>query len=113
MKTLAQNKIAAVGDRDSVMLWRALGVETVFADNALSVAKAIDRLAREGTAVIYITEQSAELIPDTIKRYLTEPFPAIIPIPNREGTTGYGLAGIKKNVDKAIGADILFADEDK
>ena len=93
------------------MLWRALGVETVFAADALSITRAIDRLAREGAAIIYITEQAAALVPDTIQKYLTQPFPAIIPIPNREGTTGYGMAGIKRNVDKAIGADILFGDQ--
>ena len=84
----------------------------MFADNALAVTRSIDRLAREGAAVIYITEQSAEMIPDTIRRYLTQPFPAIIPIPNREGTTGLGMAGIKRNVDKAIGVDILFRDDE-
>lgn len=94
------------------MLWRALGVETVFADTALSITREIDRLAREGAVVIYITEQSAALVPETIQRYLTEPFPAIIPIPNREGTTGYGMAGIRKNIEKAIGADILFGNEE-
>ena len=108
---MAQGKIAAIGDRDSIMLWRSLGVETVFADDALVVARAIDRLAKDGVSVIYITEQCAKMIPDTIQRYLTQPFPAIIPIPNREGTTGYGMAGIKRNVDKAIGADILFGDQ--
>lgn len=107
---MAQSKIAAVGDRDSIMLWRALGVETVFAENALAVTRVIDRLAKDGVSIIYITEQCAKMIPDTIQRYLTQPFPAIIPIPNREGTDGYGMAGIKRNVDKAIGADILFGD---
>lgn len=107
---MAQNRMAAIGDRDSIMLWRALGLETVFAEDALSIARAIDRLAKEEVAVIYITEQAAEKVPDTIQRYLTKSFPAIIPIPNREGTTGYGMSGIKRNVDKAIGADILFGD---
>ena len=109
---MAERKIAVIGDRDSIMLWRALGVETIFADTALSIARAVDRLAKDGTVVIYITEQCAKLIPEMIKKYLTEPFPAIIPIPNREGTTGLGMAGIRKNVEKAIGTDILFNSEE-
>ena len=109
---MAQNKMAVIGDRDSIMLWRALGIETVFADTALSITRAVDRLAREGAAVVYITEQCAEQVPETIQKYLTEPFPAIIPIPNREGSTGFGMRGIRKNIEKAIGADILFNTEE-
>ena len=58
-------------------------------------------------AVIYITEPAAELVEETIAVYKTEPFPAIIPIPNRFGSKGIGLKGIKDNIEKAIGADIL------
>ena len=109
---MAQNKIAVIGDRDSVMLWRALGIETVFASSALATAKAVDRLAKEGAAVIYITEACAKQIPEVLQKYLTEPFPALIPIPNRDGTTGLGMYGIRKNIEKAIGTDILFHDEE-
>lgn len=36
-----------------------------------------------------------------------------MPIPSAEGNKGVGLAGIKANVEKAIGADILFDKENK
>lgn len=42
--------IAVIGDRESVMLFRALGVETVSAETAEEVSRAIRRLAREGCA---------------------------------------------------------------
>ena len=109
---MAQRKIAVIGNRDSVMLWRALGVETVFANSGLAAARAVDRLAKEGAAIIYITEECAQQIPETIQKYLAEPFPALIPIPNHTGTTGLGMRGIRKNIEKAIGTDILFHDEE-
>ena len=46
-------------------------------------------------------------MPEAIEKYKTEPFPAIIPIPNRFGTNGLGMKGIQDNIEKAIGADIL------
>ena len=61
--------IAAVGDRDSVMLFKALGIEAVYVDDAHQTEKAIHRLAREGCAVIYITEQAAAWAPEAIERY--------------------------------------------
>jgi len=103
--------IAAVGDRESVMLFRALGVETVYVNGAKETESAVHRLAREGVKVIYITEQAAEAAADIIERYKTEPFPAIIPIPGRTGTTGLGMRVIRENVEKAVGADILFGEE--
>lgn len=89
------------------MIFQALGFRTVYADTAAKIEKEIHNLAREGMAVIYITEPAAELVEETIAVYKTEPFPAIIPIPNRFGSKGIGLKGIKDNIEKAIGADIL------
>lgn len=109
---MQQGSIAVIGDRDSVMLWRSLGVETVFADKASDIEKSIHRLARDGYKIIYITEQAAGLAAEAVDRYKNETFPAIILIPNREGSQGLGMQGIRDNIEKAIGADILFEEEE-
>lgn len=105
------SRIAVVGDRDSVMLFQALGVRVVCAEDAERIEKALHRLAREGFAVIYITESAAQKAGEAIDRYAAQPFPAVIPIPDRDGSGGLGMAGIRKNVERAIGADILFSDD--
>ena len=104
-------KIAAVGDRDSVIAFQALGIEAICVKDAEESAKAIFQLAKKGCAVIFITEQTAEMIPEMISRYDAQPYPAIIPIPSNQGGTGMGMAQLKKNVEKALGADILFGKE--
>ena len=43
----------------------------------------------------------------TIKRYNSELIPAIILIPSNKGSLNIGLANIDKNVEKAIGSNIL------
>jgi len=43
----------------------------------------------------------------TIKRYNSEVIPAIILIPSNKGSLNIGLANIDKNVEKAIGSNIL------
>ena len=75
------------------------------------MSKTIHQLATGGYAIIFVTEQAAEAASEMIDRYKTSPFPAIIPIPGNRGTTGVGMNGIHANVEKAIGADILFQDE--
>lgn len=102
-----QAKIAVVGDASSIMIFKALGFITVAADERSAIEKAVRKLAQEDTAVIYITETAAAEVPETISDYKTAPFPAIIPIPDRFGSQGIGMKGIKDNVEKAIGADIL------
>ncbi len=104
------NKIGVVGDSDSVIGFKSLGID-VYPATGGEVMKVINRLATGGYAIIFVTEQAAEVAAETIDRYKTSPFPAIIPIPGNRGTTGFGMKGIRQNVEKAIGADILFGDD--
>lgn len=57
--------------------------------------------------VIFITEEASTLAEETIERYKEQVTPAIILIPSHNGTIGIGLSEIEKNVEKAIGQNIL------
>lgn len=104
------NKIGVIGDSDSVLGFKSLGID-VYPATSGEIMKTINRLAMKGYSIIFITEQAAEQATETIDKYKTSPFPAIIPIPSNRGTTGLGMKNIRDNVEKAIGADILFGDE--
>ncbi len=100
--------IAVVGDKDSVLAFKSIGMDARPVSDEYAAAGEIRKLAENGTKVIYITEQFAELISDTIDKYKTKPYPIIIPIPYSRGSNGFGMKNLKKDVEKAIGADILF-----
>lgn len=102
-----KNKLAVVGERDSVMIFKALGFITVYASETDEISRAVKKLAREETPVIYITERAAQKIPDVIEYYKSEPYPAIIPIPDKHGSIGLGMQGISQNVEKAVGMNIF------
>ena len=106
-----KGSLAVIGDRESVMLFRVLGVQTVTAETAEDTARAIHRLAKAGCSVIYLTEELAQLVPEELVRYQSRTFPAIIPIPGSRGSNGLGMSRVRANVEKAIGADILFNNE--
>ena len=55
----------------------------------------------------------AEQIPDVLAKAKTQPYPAIVPIPTSEKSSGFGMQGIKNDVEKAIGVDIIFNKEVK
>lgn len=100
-------KIAVLGDKDSVLAFKALGLEVVIAYEKDEARNRLDELAKEGYGVIFITEQLASLIPETIKRYNNEIVPAVILIPSNQGTLGIGMDNINRNVEKAVGSNIL------
>lgn len=100
-------KIAVLGDRDSVMGFKALGLDTFFVEEADEARHTLHRIAKEEYAVVYLTEQLAAQMPADIARYKDELTPAIILIPGKEGSLGLGMANIKKSVERAVGADIL------
>lgn len=104
-------KVAAVGSRDTVLAFRALGLDVVPCDTAEEASRAVFHLAEDGCAVIFITENMAAQIGETLERYRMATTPAIIPIPGASGTDGSGMRNIRANVEKAIGADILFKEE--
>lgn len=100
-------KIAVLGDRDSILGFRALGLETHFADTPAEAAPILKRLAQEETAVIYLTEQLAEGLGHEIGLYKDSLTPAIILIPGKSGSLGLGMRSLKDSVERAVGADIL------
>ncbi len=104
-------KIAVIGDKDSILGFKTIGVDTYPVTDSGAALDILKRLVTEKYAVLFITEQLAreleEIITELNKRYL----PAVVLIPNSQGTLGIGIDQIKSNVEKAIGADILFKKE--
>lgn len=100
-------KVAVVGDKDSILAFNALGVDVFPVLEAEEARRTIDTLARDKYGVIFITEQAAARIPDTIDRYNKILTPAVILIPSNQGTLNIGIQRISDNVEKAVGSNIL------
>lgn len=100
-------KIAVMGDRDSVLGFRALGLEVYPTEDASDARRTLHKLAKGDYAVIYVTEQLSTLISQDIARYKDSVTPAIILIPGRTGSLGLGSAALQSAVERAVGADIL------
>ncbi|NLI57791.1 MAG: V-type ATP synthase subunit F [Clostridium sp.] len=104
-------KIGVIGDKDSIMGFKAVGISVFPVSTPEKAQEVLEKIADDEYAIIYITEQMAANIVSTIEQYSERRFPAIIPIPSNAGSLGIGLQGIKKSVERAVGADILFKDE--
>lgn len=104
---MASYRIAVMGDKDSVLGFKALGLSTYAVDSAEEARTTLHRIAKEDFAVIYVTETLAVELEHDINRYKDNLTPAIILIPGKEGSLGIGARNIKKAVERAVGADIL------
>lgn len=106
-------KIGIIGDRDSVLGFMALGFAVHEVSKSDEAAEKLHSLVKDGEyAVIYVTEELAIDIEEDIAKYKDAPLPAITVIPGANGSTGYGMANIKSAVERAVGADILFKNEE-
>jgi len=103
--------MGAVGERDVVLAFGAIGMQTVFASTKDEVSAAVYTLVQKGIPVIFITEHAAELAPETMEKYRSSGETVLVPIPGSRGTNGYGMKRVTSNIEKAVGADILFGRE--
>ena len=101
-------KVGVIGDKDSILGFKALGLDVFPVNNPEEAEQLVHKIVDEEYGVIFITEQLAVDIKDAINVYSEKDLPAIIPIPGNQGSLGIGMAGVKKSVEKAVGADILF-----
>ena len=107
----AMYKIAVIGGSDSVIGFKALGLDTFPVDNSEQARHTLRSITRntEGDeyAIIYIEEtMAADMLPE-IKKFDEQTSPAIILIPGRDGPIGLGQSALKEAVEKAVGSDIL------
>lgn len=100
-------KVGVVGDKDSVLAFKALGIDVFPVVEPEEARRTIDKLAKDNYAVIFVTEQVAKEIEETIQRYNRETLPAVILIPSNQGTLNIGMQRISDNVEKAVGVNIL------
>ena len=102
-------KIGVMGGRETVMGFKALGLDTYPVDNleeARSVFREITR-EEEQYAIIYVEENLAQGLQHEIDKFKDVPTPAIILIPGRDGSMGLGLSALQAAVERAVGTNIL------
>ncbi|MGT2948685.1 V-type ATP synthase subunit F [Streptococcus devriesei] len=100
-------KIGVIGNRDAILPFRMIGFQTFPVNQAQEAINQLRKLAKNDYGIVYLTEDIAAEIPDTIAYYDSQVTPALILIPTHKGTTGLGLQRVQDNVEKAVGQNIL------
>ena len=102
-------KIAVIGGAETVMGFKALGLEVCPVANSEEAKGVLKRLTAEGEeyAIIYIEEALSIELKAEIDKFKDSPTPAIILIPGRDGSIGLGQSALKAAVERAVGTNIL------
>ena len=102
-------KIGVIGGRETVMGFKALGLETFPVDNVEEAKRVLRDITKEEEqfAIIYVEENLAQSLGSEIDKFKDVPTPAIILIPGRDGSMGLGLSALQAAVERAVGTNIL------
>lgn len=102
-------KIAVIGGRETVMGFKALGLDAFPVSSGEEAQSAFKKLTKENDnyAIIYVEETYYKDLSAEIDKFKDSPTPAIILIPGREGSLGLGQSALQSAVLRAVGSDIL------
>ena len=104
-------KIAVVGNPDTVLGFKALGLDTFPVREADEARKTLRMLTKADEAdvysIIYLEEGLAAELTAEIARFKDSPTPAIILIPGKDGSLGLGSGALQAAVERAVGVNIL------
>jgi len=102
-------KIAVLGERQTVMGFKALGLAVFPVTDGEDAKRTFRQLTHQGEdyAIIYVEESFAEALQREIDRFKDSPNPAVILIPGKEGSLGLGLTALNAAVERAIGSNIV------
>ena len=109
---MPHGEIAFLGDADSVLGFRALGVETIVPDDADDARKQFERLVKQKTSVIMITEKMMDYLQEQMEEVMHMAIPAVVVLPGITGTLKRGEDTIRELIIRAVGVD-LMSDEQK
>lgn len=97
-----QGKMAIVGDGESITVFKAAGVDAFPAEDEDKAREIIRKIAKE-YKIIFLTEELSRGNAQFLKRFDEEPFPVILTIPSKNGSTGYGEEMLKSAMERALG----------
>ena len=101
------SEIAMIGDKDSILGFKSLGV-VIFPVNSKEESEAVlMEVIKQDYKVAFITEQMAPDAERIAKLLGDRTFPVITMIPSNRGSTGQARQRLQALVRRAAGADVL------
>ncbi|MGR3309610.1 MAG: V-type ATP synthase subunit F [Candidatus Brocadiales bacterium] len=101
-------KVVAVGEKDLIIGFKAVGVELVPVKSPSEVDVVLEKLSQDtSVGLILITETIAEECLDVISSFRDESPVVILIVPSHLPTKHISMLEMKRDIEKAVGVDML------
>jgi V/A-type H+-transporting ATPase subunit F len=102
------HKIAAVGEEDIVLGFKALGIEIYPVDDPETTVTVVKKLMDSSDyGIIFVSESLATKVEAIVAESGPRPLPSLVYIPGTKGSQGFAMQRIRKIIERAVGADIM------
>lgn len=102
-----QRKIAAVGNKEALVLFESLGMDCFYLEEPDELRKSLMILANKGYAIIFLAENLVQHVESELKELAKRPLPAVTIIPMQPRSENTGLDRIRHMAIRATGANIV------
>jgi len=103
-------KIAIIGSPQTILGFKALGVEAFPVFSAEEGRKVLQKISGGDYAILLVTEDWVHALAEELDDLKSRALPAVTILPSQLGSLGMGNKELRKIVEQAIGSDILFKD---
>lgn len=100
-------KIGAIGEKDVMLIFSAVGADIFPVMNPEEARDTLKRIAAENYGIIFITDNIAQQIDETIMEYSDKMLPSIMIVPGLGEHSDYAISRLRNAIIKAVGADII------
>ncbi|MCJ7665408.1 MAG: hypothetical protein MUO59_01565 [Actinobacteria bacterium] len=114
-KTVTEVKIAAFGESDIMLIFKAIGADVFAVSDSTPIVTAearLKQLVSEGYGIIFMTETLAARLDPMIKYYSNQPVPSIVVIPGLGIRNNYAVKQLRTAIIRAVGADVMAEGKD-
>ena len=105
------SNIALIGEKEVIIGFNLIGLQLFPVTQPEAAIKAIKECSQNNCAVIFITNEIAQTIMGKIEEYQKQSPMTICILPNRSKETELSMKILRKNIERAVGTDILFRKE--
>lgn len=107
------SKIAIIGEKNIIFGFSLVGIQIFPVEKSEEAIKILRECSKKEYTISFITNQIAAKILEEIEEIQKISTMTICILPSRTESTELSLNMLRKNVEKAVGTDILFRKEDK
>ncbi|MDD2427088.1 MAG: V-type ATP synthase subunit F [Eubacteriales bacterium] len=103
-----KNKVGVIGDLDSIIGFRALGMTVMACEDRDAANRILEQWQEESYAIVFITEPLArELGEEYLEEWRNSWLPSVVIIPSAKEEPSLGRDTLRTAVRRATGIDLL------